>query len=145
MPGTKASNRNVVRGGGLIAVAVFCVAAGSGCAMSAQLQKQAVLNELRCVRFVDLMRRSETTRDQERDFIVENQHAWTAVRAALGADSALEDSETRGGLIPRLGQALIAMVPRVWLSIPYFETRYELRPEDRPRSRHEPSVARRSD
>ena len=73
---------------GFMFVIGVVVLAFAGC-MSPEVQRQAILNEVRCQRFVDLMQKGQTSRDQERGFILENQRAWAAFRSALGLESAV--------------------------------------------------------
>jgi hypothetical protein len=41
-------------------------------------------NDLRCVRFCELMAKGETTRDQEQRFIQANGEAWKALAEKIG-------------------------------------------------------------
>ena len=82
--------------GGLWAcrAALILVLLLAGC-LSPEAKRQALLNEARCERFIDLLRRGSTTREEERRFIVENGRAWTAFRRALGIESPWgEEDET---------------------------------------------------
>ena len=103
------------------------VLALAGC-MSPEVQRQAILNEARCQRFVDLMQKGQTSRDQERGFILENQRAWAAFRSALGLESAVGERRVRErrGLISAVLGIAVSAVPRLWVSIPLLEPRVEV-------------------
>lgn len=80
--GLRSSNFSVSFAPLCFLVAVIC---GSGCGGS-ELRRQAILNEIRAERFVSLIARGETTREEEQQFIAESRRAWAAFRSALGVE-----------------------------------------------------------
>lgn len=66
-----------------IIVLAFLAALASGCVGSG-VRKAVTDNSLRCERFVELIKKGETTRDQEQRFIEANGEAWKALAKKIG-------------------------------------------------------------
>lgn len=67
----------------LMAALAFSIA---GCGISDTAKRIAVTNEAAAIRFVELLDKGETTRDQEQKYIRAQAGAWTAFRDALGIE-----------------------------------------------------------
>ncbi|MBI4604683.1 MAG: hypothetical protein HY721_22200 [Planctomycetes bacterium] len=119
------ASRGALPGGLWVAVCVVFAAVLPGC-LSPEVRRQAVLNEARCERFVELMGRGKTTREEERGFIGANLEAWRALRSALGLEGGRERPRAAGGLLTRVVRLAVSAVPRVWVSVPLLEPRVEV-------------------
>lgn len=67
----------------IILALLFAALLFSGCVGSG-VRKAVTDNSLRCERFVALMGKGETTRDQEQRFIQANGEAWKALAEKIG-------------------------------------------------------------